>query len=308
MGYGQTHHINTQVRTTTTSHLTQAFPRFVSIASGQPMQRRKQRRHEQQSIAAALAIAHHRSCDRKGKTKVVECEGREEAGSESAPPSEVAGPLGLAVTVGCVAAWAPVPAVSSLRGADGVDGTAVKFLLRGELKKKEEEKERKADEEKHERRMLALNHRVGEGLPLTDAEWSAWRKWATSSSTSAGNRRKRKLPKAGCRLCPPGCGRPCDHQPQIPALHDVREPGSASDSVHPQTLGIPVVTQRQVPTVHTFTLQVQFLEVADVPVEVQRQLRGSMVQKKWGCSAVAVRRRLSTSLSCRSPSSRRRDF
>ena len=40
--------------------------------------------------------------------------------------------------------------------------------------------------------MLALNHRVGEGLSLTDAEWSHWRKRATSSSSSAGKRRKRK--------------------------------------------------------------------------------------------------------------------
>ena len=57
-------------------------------------------------------------------------------------------------------------------------------------------------------------------------------------------RRTRKLPKAGCRLSPPGCGRPCDH---------------ASDSVHPQTLGIPVAAQREVPTAHAFQLQVQFL-------------------------------------------------
>ena len=87
----------------------------------------------------------------RGKTKVVECEGREEAGSEThcarrgrktllpgtrpAPPSEVAGPLGPAVTVGYVAARTPLLAVSSLRGADGVADTAVKFLLRAELKK-----------------------------------------------------------------------------------------------------------------------------------------------------------------------------
>ena len=122
-------------------------------------------------------------------------------GMRLAPPSEVAGPLGPAVTVGYVAAGAHLLAVSSLRGADGVDDTAVKFLLRAELKKKEEE-ERKAEEEKHERRML---HRVGEGLPLTDAERTAWRKWATSSSSSAGKRRKRKkmrkrrLPRASFR-------------------------------------------------------------------------------------------------------------
>ena len=33
-------------------------------------------------------------------------------------------------------------------------------------------------------------------------------------------------------------------------------------------LDIPVVSQRQVPTVQTFSLQVQFLEVVDMPVVV----------------------------------------
>ena len=65
--------------------------------------------------------------------------------------------------------------------------------------------------------MLALNHRVFEGLQLTDAEWSAWRKWATSSSSSAGKRRKRKkrrkrrLPRtSSCSLR----GRACRRQRQ----------------------------------------------------------------------------------------------
>ena len=62
-----------------------------------------------------------------------------------APPSEVAGPQGAAATGGYVAAGAPLLAVSSLRGADGVDDTAVKYLLRGELKKKKEEEERKQE-------------------------------------------------------------------------------------------------------------------------------------------------------------------
>ena len=39
-----------------------------------------------------------------------------------------------------------------------------------------------------------------------------------------------------------------------------------------RVLDIPVVTQRQVPTVQTFTLQVQFLEVVDIPAVVQRQV------------------------------------
>ena len=78
--------------------------------------------------------------------------------------------------------------------ANTVDARTVKFLLQMSLseKKNREEEERKGEEERHERRMLELNHRVGEGLSLTDAEWSAWCKWATSSSSSAGKRRKRK--------------------------------------------------------------------------------------------------------------------
>ena len=39
-----------------------------------------------------------------------------------------------------------------------------------------------------------------------------------------------------------------------------------------RVLDIPVVTQRRVPTVQTFTLQVQFLEVVDMPAVVQRQV------------------------------------
>ena len=44
--------------------------------------------------------------------------------------------------------WLPAPllAVSSLRGADGVDDTAVKYLLRAELKKKKEEEEERKQE------------------------------------------------------------------------------------------------------------------------------------------------------------------
>ena len=44
---------------------------------------------------------------------------------------------------------------------------------------------------------------------------------------------------------------------------------------------IPVVTQRQVPTVPTFAVQVQLLGVVEVPVVVQRQVSGSMVQTTW---------------------------
>ena len=55
-------------------------------------------------------------------------------------------PQGAAATVGYVAAGAPLLAVSSLRGAEGVDDTAVQFLLRAELKKKKEEDEERQQE------------------------------------------------------------------------------------------------------------------------------------------------------------------
>ena len=70
---------------------------------------------------------------------------------------------------------------------------------------------------------------------------------------SLKKRKKEKLP----RTPRPRCGRPCARQRQVPA---VRPP----DSVHRRFLDIPVVQQRQVPTVHT--LLVQFLVAVDVPV------------------------------------------
>ena len=143
------------------------------MASGQPSgaaQRRRQRRlrswwrHEQQSIAAALAAAMHHSAQQNGalRSQRTATRAREEAGSETyyaprgpktlppgvrpAPLAEVAGPQVMAATGGYVAARAPLLAVSSLRGADGVDDTAVKYLLRVELKKKKEEEEERKQE------------------------------------------------------------------------------------------------------------------------------------------------------------------
>ena len=92
--------------------------------------------------------------------------------------------------------------VPSLAGGDSVDGTALRFILKQTLalqKKMEDEEERRMvvaqqQEEKHEERMLALNRRVRDDLPLTAAEHAAWRQWMglASSSTAAGKRRKRK--------------------------------------------------------------------------------------------------------------------
>ena len=59
-----------------------------------------------------------------------------------------------------------------------------------------------------------------------------------------------------------GCRRLCDHQRQVPVVR------------------IPVMMQRQVPTVHSFMLPVQFLDtVLDMPVVVLRQVLRSLVPK-----------------------------
>ena len=49
-----------------------------------------------------------------------------------------------------------------------------------------------------------------------------------------------------------------------------------------EVVDIPVVSQRQVPTVLSFVLQVQFLEVVDMPVVVQQQVRAAAVCRQVG--------------------------
>ena len=127
---------------------------------------------------------------------------------------------------------APVLAVQSLRGFDGVDNTAAKFLLQQALKKKkkkeeeeeEEEEERRkreeelrADEKKKmearerkrakalkgwdEEALWQLNRRIQAGSTLSSAEYAAWYYWDGGASSSASKRkrkkkRKKKLPRA----------------------------------------------------------------------------------------------------------------
>ena len=83
----------------------------------------------------------------------------------------------------------------------------------------------------------------------------------SSSSTSQRRRKKRKkktLPKSGCRLFPPGCGRPCYLQRQVPAALRVLR-------VLDRMVDIPVVQQRQVLIVF-FSFLVQSLDKVVVPV------------------------------------------
>ena len=207
------------------------------MANRQPSgaaQRRRQRRlrswwrHEQQSIAMALvAAAHHSAQYGAPRSQRTATRAREEAWSETyhaprgpktlppwmrpTPPSEVAGPQVVAATVGQVAAWAPLLAVSSLRGADGVNDTTVKFLLRAELK------EQKEEEVEEERKQELVDEALDDKL---DAEMDALMAIGPERLTSRHNarfsraelierskrrrtmrkknqRRKKKLPRSG---------------------------------------------------------------------------------------------------------------
>ena len=203
------------------------------MASGQPSgaaQRRRQRRlrswwrHEQQSIAAALAtVMHHSSSKvhtanghgarslpprprRRWSTSRTTPYGDKALplGERLAPLSEVAGPQRSDPTVRLSAREAPLLVVPSLRGADGVDGTTVSFLLADnrKLQKEEEEEERRREREEaeHEAHMQELDRRVQTDVPLTPAESRAWRKWAgyVPMPTRRKKKRKKKLPRSGC--------------------------------------------------------------------------------------------------------------
>ena len=99
-------------------------------------------------------------------------------------------PLGGAVTVGYVAAPAPLLAVPLLASAAGeaVDHSTLQFLLKHaiETKKALEEEERRR---KVEEAIARLRAKVDAGEPLSASEHAAW--YGTSSS-STGKRRKKK--------------------------------------------------------------------------------------------------------------------
>ena len=94
---------------------------------------------------------------------------------------------------------APLLVVPSLRGADGVDGTTVSYLLAENLKlqKEEEEKKRrrKREEAEYEAHMQELDRQVQANVPLTPAEPRAWRKWAGHVTMPVRRRKKSKKKK-----------------------------------------------------------------------------------------------------------------
>ena len=90
-----------------------------------------------------------------------------------------------AVTVGYVAAPAPLLVVASLAGGDEVDATTGSYLLKAALKKEEEGRK--------VRLMQEIHRKVRADEAVTDAKWAAWKAWrGIGSSSSGGQKRKRK--------------------------------------------------------------------------------------------------------------------
>ena len=88
---------------------------------------------------------------------------------------------------------------TSMRGADGVDGTTLKWLLKFAFMKKRREEAKKEEAEKEEvmeERMSALNRRVHDGLPPSLPEDAAWRQWRGLPPRQEKRRKKkRKAPR-----------------------------------------------------------------------------------------------------------------
>ena len=261
------------------------------LAGGAAQRRRERRlrswlRHERQTVAMVLAEACHHSSgsfpptlkERRmaGQVAYEALRGQRTARTAGLHPDElvepgVQGRLVAHSRPGC--GGAPSPSLPHLAGGDTLGRHLGHFLLEMALLSPEEvEQLRQA-----ERRKLAREEKEKEEEKKEKERQEFFARWTaeylnslsqSSSSTSQRRRKKRKkkkLPKSGCRLFPLGCGRPCDH---------------ASDPVHPHTLGLPVVAQRQVPTVHALQLQVPFLDtVLGMPGVLLRQVPGSIVQK-----------------------------
>ena len=150
------------------------------------------------TVALELAAATHHSSPKGGwpETTHNAPRGQWTASPAGAHPGVLKEPEAqeAAVTVGYVAARAPLLGVPSLAAAaaDVADGTTVSVLLRLALKKEDEEERRKVvemeqkqqKEEDFERRMLTFFHRVRHDLPLIDAELAAWRQWSDKALSS----------------------------------------------------------------------------------------------------------------------------
>ena len=196
---------------------------------------RRRWRHEQQSVAVALAAALHHSSGLSTKNVVERREGPEGEVCEKhvAPRGQkaplpgtrllpvVAESLVRLEAAARVSAGAPSLAPVVLSSADdGVDASTLNFLRQNlEMQRKKDEEEKrsgkeeeakerklKQEEAEHERRMQVLNRRVRDDIPLSPTEYEAGRRWsglpplqaAPASSSSSGRKRRKRRTRRTC--------------------------------------------------------------------------------------------------------------
>ena len=115
---------------------------------------------ERQTVAMELAAALHHSRDAglgtyDGLRAQATASSWKRPGVLTEPEAQVG-----AVTVGCVAAPAPLLVVPLMAGGDGVDGTTARWLLKVALRKRQEQEERRRKEwEEEDRNVRALSVR-----------------------------------------------------------------------------------------------------------------------------------------------------
>ena len=254
--------------------------------SGAARRRRERRlrafhRHEAMSVRLALATALHHSAQRVEVPREVE-EHETNVGLRAQMPPPLGCAAGCSERAGAAAEVGArgLPALADAAG-DAVDSATLRFLTAAALKLRQmEEEERKLVELEVKRKeselqslaaatkVMVQQRAIGSSALARSGQLRRELKELRSEKRKKRKKRKKKLPKTSS-----GCGRPCGHHRRVPAVR-------SSGSVHLLTPGIPVVTQRQVPTVHSFMLPVQFLDtVLDMPVAVQRHVLRSMVQK-----------------------------
>ena len=225
------------------------------------MRRRQRRlrsmlRHEQQSVAMALAQALHHSAG-PSMTKVVERRERQEGevqdandaprsqttllpGVRPGVPLDPGPPVDEAVAVGYAAASVPLLGAPSLAdsSAEAIDGSTLSFLLQHALEAKRKEEEEAVEtaelaklEEKlaaAEERLLEVLRQEREGTRVSRQTWSTLSRveqlavhWFMAKVAVGKRRVKRKKKKRKRRKLPraplPRCRRPCDLQRQVPA-------------------------------------------------------------------------------------------
>ena len=234
----------------------------VERTCGAAMRRRQRRlrsmlRHEQQSVAMALAQALHHSAG-PSKTMVVERRERQEGevqdvydaprsqktplpGVRPGVPLDPGPPGDEAVAVGYAAASVPLLGAPSLAdsSAEAIDGSTLSFLLQHALeakRKEEEEAVETAELAKLEEKLAAAEERLlevlrqdrEEGTRVTRQTWSTLSRveqlavhWFLAKDAVGKRRVKRKKKKRKRRKLPraphPRCRRPCDLQRQVPA-------------------------------------------------------------------------------------------